>query len=203
MRARVAAAPESSRDDAAGRARACSRAVLRGGAGARAGRRLEADHVQLGLEPDAGLVRDRDAGPRRPAGARRRRWRRGRPGRSSRASVTRTAPPTRRPLHPATSMSRPAASSGGLRKTDPALAPPGWCSRRQRTISSSRRRAGVGRVRCPSEHGARHDIGRIEVRAVGSRDRAARPAAPPARPGRRRGDRRPTRGRPPRAVEAP
>ena len=32
-------------------------------------------------------------------------------------------------------MMLPALSSSGLRNTDPAFAPPGWCSRRHRTIS--------------------------------------------------------------------
>ena len=34
-------------------------------------------------------------------------------------------------------MSRPAESPGGLVNTEPALEPPGWCSRRQRTISAT------------------------------------------------------------------
>ncbi len=50
-----------------------------------------------------------------------------------------TAPPIRWPLRPAASMSRPAESPGGLRKTLPALGiPSGWCARRHALISSSR-----------------------------------------------------------------
>ena len=41
-------------------------------------------------------------------------------------------------------MSRPAESPGGFRNTEPALAPPGWCSRRQRTISAMRALARLG-----------------------------------------------------------
>jgi len=49
-------------------------------------------------------------------------------------------------------MSRPAESPGGLVKTEPALLPPGWCSRRQRTIerSSSRPAASSPRPRANS-----------------------------------------------------
>ena len=46
-------------------------------------------------------------------------------------------------------MIRPAESPGGFRNTDPALAPPGWCSRRHRTISAMRR------ARTPRRCGAR------------------------------------------------
>ena len=61
---------------------------------------------------------------------------RARPGRSWRASPR--PRPRRRagPCSPSASMSRPAESPGGVRNTEPAFAPPGWCSRRQRTISS-------------------------------------------------------------------
>jgi hypothetical protein len=41
-------------------------------------------------------------------------------------------------LSPAASTRRPALSPGGFRNTEPAFAPPGWCSRRQRTMSSIR-----------------------------------------------------------------
>ncbi len=43
--------------------------------------------------------------------------------------------PRRKPFKPAASMSRPAESPSGLVNTEPALEPPGWCSRRQRTMS--------------------------------------------------------------------
>ena len=107
--------------------------------------RAEADEVELGFEVDAGARRDDVAAPRARA---RRRRRPPRPGSATKKfacfSET-TAPPIRRPLHPHASMSRPAASPGGLVNTEPAFWPPGWCSRRQRTISSMRvahRRAG-------------------------------------------------------------
>src|SRR5437764_415114 len=58
-----------------------------------------------------------------------------------------TAPPTRRPLSPAASMSRPALSPGGLRNTEPAFCPPGWCSRRHRTISATRASHAAGSSR--------------------------------------------------------
>ena len=44
----------------------------------------------------------------------------------------------RNPFSPASSIRRPAASPGGFVNTEPAFWPPGWCSRRQRTISSMR-----------------------------------------------------------------
>ena len=47
-----------------------------------------------------------------------------------------SAEPSRRPRAPAASMRRPAESPGGLVNTEPALAPPGWCSRRHRTMSA-------------------------------------------------------------------
>ena len=54
-----------------------------------------------------------------------------------------SAEPIRRPRSPASSMRRPALGpsppSDGLTNTDPAFCPPGWCSRRQRTISAIRR----------------------------------------------------------------
>ena len=34
-------------------------------------------------------------------------------------------------------MSRPAESPGGLANTEPAFEPPGWCSRRHRTIAAT------------------------------------------------------------------
>jgi hypothetical protein len=48
-----------------------------------------------------------------------------------------SAVPSRRPRQPASSTRRPAASSGGFVNTEPAFWPPGWCSRRQRTISAT------------------------------------------------------------------
>ena len=60
-------------------------------------------------------------------------------------------PPMRRPLQPLASMSRPAASPGGLVNTEPAFWPPGWCSRRQRTISSMRSAQRGGVVGVPAE----------------------------------------------------
>ena len=55
-----------------------------------------------------------------------------------------TAPPMRSPFRPAASISRPAESPGGLRKTLPADgSPSGWCACRQRRMSSSRALIGV------------------------------------------------------------
>ena len=45
------------------------------------------------------------------------------------------AVPSRKPFSPADSISRPAESSSGLVNTEPALAPPGWCSRRHLTMA--------------------------------------------------------------------
>ena len=113
-------------------------------------RRTEPDEAQLGLEMHAGACLDERAAPRARA--------RARPPAAAPGSATKkfacfsetTAPPMRSPLQPAASMSRPAASPGGFVNTDPAFWPPGWCSRRQRTISSmrvaaSRRVVGVAR----------------------------------------------------------
>ena len=47
------------------------------------------------------------------------------------------AVPSRKPFSPAASISRPAESSSGLVKTEPALEPPGWCSRRHRTMAAT------------------------------------------------------------------
>ncbi len=47
-------------------------------------------------------------------------------------------------------MSRPAESSSGLRNTEPAFAPPGWCSRRQRTTSSMRSPQAAGSSAAPT-----------------------------------------------------
>src|SRR4029450_11547117 len=47
-----------------------------------------------------------------------------------------SALPWRRPLAPQASTSRPAESPSGFTNTDPAFCPPGWLSRRQRTISA-------------------------------------------------------------------
>ena len=41
----------------------------------------------------------------------------------------------RKPFSPAASMSRPAESPAGLVNTEPALDPPGWCSRRHLTMA--------------------------------------------------------------------
>ena len=85
------------------------------------------------------------AGPRPRARARRRRWRPRSAWKKLACLADTTAPPTRRPLSPSESMSRPAESPGGLANTEPALEPPGWCSRRHRTTSAtsprSRRRS--------------------------------------------------------------
>ena len=58
------------------------------------------------------------------------------------------AVPIRSPLAPAASISRPAESPGGLVNTDPAFWPPGWCSRRHRTMSD---RAASPERRSPTE----------------------------------------------------
>ena len=65
-----------------------------------------------------------------------------------------TAPPTRMPLQPAASMRRPAESPGGLVNTEPAFCPPGWCSRRHRTISSMRAAHAPGSSGAPGERRA-------------------------------------------------
>ncbi len=51
------------------------------------------------------------------------------------------AVPRRNPLSPADSISLPAESPSGLVKTEPALEPPGWCSRRHRTMSDTASRS--------------------------------------------------------------
>ncbi len=72
-----------------------------------------------------------------------------------------TAPPIRRPLSPAASISRPAESPGGLRKTLPADGmPSGWCAWRQRRISSRRPLIVVG-------VGGREPEGRVDDELAG------------------------------------
>ena len=177
---RPRAAPRCAVRGCAGRSRTARAGVWSGGrrhpptSSARAG---EADELQLGLEAHAG--RGLDPAPA-PAAiervARRRRGRRVRRRRSWRASPTR---PRRRPAGPCSphaSMSRPAASPGGFVNTEPAFCPPGWCSRRQRTISSIRRRARRGIVGRPGERGRRPRRRAGRAPSGGSRGRA-RPAS--------------------------
>ena len=82
----------------------------------------------------------------------------------------------RKPRSPRPSISSPALTSPGtgLTNTDPQFCPPGWCSRRQRTISATRAAAstGVARGAATAEPRAR----RRAVRAAshGSGARAAR-----------------------------
>ena len=86
-------------------------------------------------------------------------------------------------------MSRPAESPGGLVNTEPAFAPPGWFSRRQRTISaiSASRRGRGRRPRARARPTPRPGAGRPT--SGGSRGRGRRPARHPSSPrrGRRRG----------------
>ena len=78
------------------------------------------------------------------------------------------APPTRVPLRPAASMSRPAESPGGFRKYDPALgSPSGWWAWRQRRISSRRSRISSGVAGTSRNVAVEHDLGRA-ARAAGA-----------------------------------
>ena len=145
---------------------------------------VEADHAQLGNERDAGGVEHPPPHlqPRArctssavaPASA----WKK------LACLADTTAPPTRRPLSPSESMIRPAESPGGLANTEPALAPPGWCSRRQRTIVGDARLArGGGRRRGHAERRAGDHLGRAERRApVPEGERRQRAGAWPGRP---------------------
>ena len=87
-------------------------------------------------------------------------------------------------------MSRAAASPGGLRNTEPALAPPGWCSVRQRTISAQLGPQRLRVARAPRGSRARdHDVVVGERRvAVAEGERTERPHRRRRR--RRRGRRR-------------
>ena len=96
------------------------------------------------------------------------------------------AVPSRKPFSPADSISLPAESPSGLVNTEPALAPPGWCSRRHLTMAatascSASTDPGVTPIPPPRR------AGWASPRRCGSR-----------RPGgrRRRSPRRPRRGRP-------
>ena len=82
---------------------------------------IVADDVELGHELDAGGVGHAGAAPRRRGRRRHGRWRRSSAWKKLACLSDTTAPPTRRPLSPAASMSRPAESPGGLRNTEPAF----------------------------------------------------------------------------------
>ena len=163
-----------------------------------------ADELDLEREVDAVRVPGPRRGRARRGGARRRRvpfW-----------SLTMklacfsetTAPPIRVPLSPAASISRPAESPGGLRKTLPADgSPSGWCAWRQWRISSRRALIVVGVGRREAERGVEDDVARralgrgvamLEPAVAVGEARARRPARS-SRCRRRRG-RAPTRGRP-------
>ena len=89
------------------------------------------------------------------------------------------------PCSPAASMRRPAESSGGLVNTEPAFGPPGWCSRRQRTISSiSAVGAGRRRPACSPTRPTRRPAtarSRSAGRTAPSRSAATHPSSPLAR----------------------
>ena len=59
-------------------------------------------------------------------------------------------------------MMRPAESGRGFTKTDPAFWPPGWFSRRQRTISSMTASPSPGSPRRQPERRVQHDVGVAE-----------------------------------------
>ena len=152
---------------------------------------LEADQAQLGLERDpAGLADPAPHLAHQPR-TRRRRWRPARPGRSWRASRDTTAPPTRRPLRPAASMSRPAESPGGLRNTEPAFGAAGLvlaapahdlvdaCARTPRPAAAADREVGAG-----------HDLGGTERRVAVAEAEVGRSRAPPRAPEPARSTRR-------------
>ena len=111
--------------------------------------------------------------------------RRGRRRRSWRASPRRRRRRPAGPCSPHASMSRPAASPGGFVNTEPAFWPPGWCSRRHRTISSMRAgaRRRVGRV--PAKRRADHDGPRTERRAPVAEPELGRPSTSRAMPSSR------------------
>ena len=121
-----------------------------------------ADELDLRHELDAGLARR----PRRGRRSTRRRTSAAVPFWSLTmkfACFSETAaPPIRRPLSPAASISRPAESPGGLRNALPADgSPSGWCACRQRRISSRRALivAGVGRLEAERRARARSSPG--------------------------------------------
>ena len=163
--------------------------------------RLEADEVQLGHELHAGRLVH--APPHELDRARTRR-RRARPGSATKKLACfsdTTAPPTRRPLQPAASMSRPAESPGGLVNTEPAFCPPGWCSRRQRTISSMRAAHAAGSSRPTGERRGRRPPRRPAAPSGGSPSPSS--AAAQLAHARRRRGRRPRASRSTSAVCAP
>ena len=95
-----------------------------------------------------------------------------------------TAPPTRRPLSPSESMSRPAESPGGLANTEPALEPPGLVLP---APADDRGDLGLGRGRVAVDHPERgpgdHLGGREGRAAVAEPERVegrGRSGTPPA-----------------------
>ena len=157
--------------------------------------------VTTASRPSRRGTRSRTRGRRR--GARRRPRGRGRPagGRPRRVpfwSLTMklacfsdtTAPPIRVPLRPASSMSRPAESPAGLRKTLPADGrPSGWCAWRQRRMSSRRALIVSGSAAAEAERRVEDELrGPVRRRVLepacrGRPGRGPRPGrSPPSRP---------------------
>ena len=73
-------------------------------------------------------------------------------------------------------MSLAAWSSGGFWNTEPQFGPPGWCSRRQRTISATRSRAAAGSPRRTANVAGRDDlVGREAGVPIGEAEVRRRP----------------------------
>ncbi len=91
------------------------------------------------------------------------------------------AVPSRKPFRPAASISRPAESPGGLMNTEPALEPPGWCSRRHRTMLGHSARSASASPRCDGELRLDHQLAaRHRRRAVPVRRRRTSSVPPPS-----------------------
>ena len=90
------------------------------------------------------------------------------------------AVPRRKPFSPAASISRPAESPAGLVNTEPALDPPGWCSRRHRTMAATAACSAVGRSRRDREVGRHHHLRTRGPTRSGSRRRGAPTSSVPA-----------------------
>ena len=85
-----------------------------------------------------------------------------------------SAVPSRRPFAPETSTSRPAESSGGFTNTEPALAPPGWFSRRH-AHDLGDRGLGLGAVaRRQVQLGLDHELVRRDARTAKIQDEVGR-----------------------------
>ena len=151
-----------------GSMRSSSPVAAHGGSRPRAVPVVEAHHADLGGELDPGGGGDDLACTRSMT----RRTSSAEPPRSAWMKLAclgeTSAVPMRRPFRPQASIRRPAESSAGLVNTEPALAPPGWLARRQRTISSMAARPAAGSPGAEAVGGRHHHVAWPPARCGGS-----------------------------------